>query len=81
MQYVIGSWYKADELGKRACIFHVYSYNYSGCCRHSPRVLQAAGSVGMIFTGFMQAAAYEGLNGVHGLSGWRCKLLCRYLAC
>lgn len=23
MQYVIGSWYKPDELGKRACIFHV----------------------------------------------------------
>ncbi|KAJ3851393.1 major facilitator superfamily domain-containing protein [Lentinula lateritia] len=25
MQYVIGSWYKIDELGKRACIFHVAS--------------------------------------------------------
>lgn len=23
MQYVIGSWYKGDELAKRACIFHV----------------------------------------------------------
>ena len=23
MQYVTGSWYKPDELGKRACIFHV----------------------------------------------------------
>lgn len=23
IQYVIGSWYKPDELGKRACIFHV----------------------------------------------------------
>lgn len=23
IQYVIGSWYKGDELGKRACIFHV----------------------------------------------------------
>ncbi|EPQ56029.1 hypothetical protein GLOTRDRAFT_76253 [Gloeophyllum trabeum ATCC 11539] len=23
IQYVIGSWYKGDELGKRACLFHV----------------------------------------------------------
>lgn len=28
IQYVIGSWYKGDELGKRACIFHV---NLSPC--------------------------------------------------
>ncbi|KZT19852.1 MFS general substrate transporter [Neolentinus lepideus HHB14362 ss-1] len=25
IQYVIGSWYKGDELGKRACIFHTTS--------------------------------------------------------
>ncbi|KAH8092630.1 MFS general substrate transporter [Cristinia sonorae] len=25
IQYVIGSWYKGDELGKRACIFHTAS--------------------------------------------------------
>ena len=24
IQYVIGSWYKGDELAKRACIFHVW---------------------------------------------------------
>lgn len=23
IQYVIGSWYKPDELAKRACLFHV----------------------------------------------------------
>ena len=28
IQYVIGSWYKGDELGKRACIFHVRSYHW-----------------------------------------------------
>jgi MFS transporter, ACS family, pantothenate transporter len=22
MQYIIGSWYRKDELAKRACIFH-----------------------------------------------------------
>lgn len=25
MQYVIGSWYRRDELAKRSCIFHVSS--------------------------------------------------------
>ncbi|KAJ3712874.1 major facilitator superfamily domain-containing protein [Lentinula raphanica] len=49
MQYVIGSWYQKDELGKRACIFHV------------------ASAVGPMFSGFLQTAAYDGLNDVHGL--------------
>jgi len=53
IQYVIGSWYKGDELGKRACIFHT------------------AGAVGPMFSGFLQTAAYNGLNGVHGLAGWK----------
>ncbi|KAF5020120.1 hypothetical protein F66182_7852 [Fusarium sp. NRRL 66182] len=30
-----------------------------------------AGSVGNMFSGFLQAAAYTNLNGVHGRSGWR----------
>jgi ACS family pantothenate transporter-like MFS transporter len=30
-----------------------------------------AGTVGTMFSGFLQAAAYTNLNGVHGLSGWR----------
>ena len=25
-----------------------------------------------MFSGFLQAGAYTGLNGVHGLAGWRC---------
>jgi sugar phosphate permease len=25
MQYLIGSWYRKDELGKRSCIFHTSS--------------------------------------------------------
>ncbi|KAJ3776044.1 MFS general substrate transporter, partial [Lentinula raphanica] len=53
MQYVIGSWYQKDELGKRACIFHV------------------ASAVGPMFSGFLQTAAYDGLNDVHGLAGWK----------
>jgi len=53
IQYVIGSWYKGEELGKRACIFHT------------------ASAIGPMFSGFLQAGAYNGLNGVHGLAGWR----------
>ncbi|KIY62657.1 MFS general substrate transporter [Cylindrobasidium torrendii FP15055 ss-10] len=53
MQYVIGSWYRPEELGKRACIFHT------------------ASSIGPMFSGFLQTGAYNGLNGVHGLAGWK----------
>ncbi|CAM1502329.1 Fc.00g043130.m01.CDS01 [Cosmosporella sp. VM-42] len=30
-----------------------------------------AGSIGQMFSGFLQAAAYKNLNGVHGHAGWR----------
>ncbi|CAG7922067.1 unnamed protein product [Penicillium olsonii] len=30
-----------------------------------------AGSVGSLFSGFLQAAAYNNLNGTHGYAGWR----------
>jgi MFS family permease len=30
-----------------------------------------AGSIGSLFSGFLQAAAYTNLNGVGGFSGWR----------
>lgn len=30
-----------------------------------------AGSIGTMFSGFLQAAAYTNLNGVHGRSGCR----------
>ncbi|KDQ56080.1 hypothetical protein JAAARDRAFT_208300 [Jaapia argillacea MUCL 33604] len=53
IQYVIGSWYKGDELGKRACIFHTTS------------------AIGPMFSGFLQAGAYTGLNGRYGLAGWQ----------
>ncbi|CCM02774.1 uncharacterized protein FIBRA_04882 [Fibroporia radiculosa] len=53
IQYVIGSWYKPDELGKRACIFHT------------------ASAIGPMISGFLQAGAYDGLNGKYGLAGWK----------
>lgn len=30
-----------------------------------------SGTLGQMFSGFLQAAAYNTLNGVHGLAGWR----------
>ncbi|KAH8602384.1 major facilitator superfamily domain-containing protein [Bisporella sp. PMI_857] len=34
-------------------------------------VFWLAGSIGLLFSGFLQAAAYTNLNGVHGHAGWR----------
>ncbi|KAH8809365.1 major facilitator superfamily transporter [Xylogone sp. PMI_703] len=51
--FLIGSWYKPSELGKRACIFHASS--------------AAAG----MFSGYLQAAVYKGLNGRLGKAGWQ----------
>ncbi|TVY40583.1 Pantothenate transporter [Lachnellula subtilissima] len=51
--FLIGSWYKPSELGKRAGIFHASS--------------AAAG----MFSGYLQAAVYKGLNGTGGKAGWQ----------
>lgn len=51
--FLLGSWYKPSELGKRACIFHASS--------------AAAG----MFSGYLQAAVYKGLNGTLGEAGWQ----------
>lgn len=34
-------------------------------------VFWLAGSIGTLFSGFLQSAAYTNLNGVHGHAGWR----------
>ncbi|KAJ6454570.1 major facilitator superfamily domain-containing protein [Mycena vulgaris] len=34
-------------------------------------IFWTAGSLGTMFSGFLQTAAYNNLNGVHGLAGWR----------
>ena len=51
--YVIGSWYRPGEIGRRVAIFYTCA------------------PLGTMFAGYLQAAAYKNLNGVHGLSGWR----------
>ncbi|KAH8669485.1 putative pantothenate transporter liz1 [Tricladium varicosporioides] len=51
--FLIGSWYKPSELGKRACIFH------------------ASSAAASMFSGYLQAAVYKGLNGTLGKAGWQ----------
>lgn len=34
-------------------------------------IFYLAGSIGQLFSGFLQAAAYTNLNGVNGIAGWR----------
>ncbi|KZT12858.1 MFS general substrate transporter [Laetiporus sulphureus 93-53] len=51
--YILGSWYKTGELGKRSGIF------------------TSSGLIGTLFSGVLQAAVYQHLNGADGRSGWR----------
>lgn len=50
--YVLASWYRSDEVFKRAGVWYVSS------------------NIGAAFGGYMQAAAYAGLNGKLGMAGW-----------
>ncbi|KAK0453721.1 MFS general substrate transporter, partial [Armillaria borealis] len=58
--YILGSWYKSGELGKRSGIFT--SSGLAGTLQ-SER--------GHRFSGILQAAVYKHLNGHAGRSGWR----------
>ncbi|KAH8924695.1 putative pantothenate transporter [Atractiella rhizophila] len=51
--FVFGSWYKKEELFKRAGTWFICN------------------SMGSMFSGYLQSAAYTNLNGTGGLEGWR----------
>ncbi|KAI1846640.1 hypothetical protein JX266_007213 [Neoarthrinium moseri] len=51
--YVLSSWYRADEMFKRAGVWYISS------------------NLGSMIGGYLQAAAYQNLNGILGRSGWR----------
>ncbi|OJJ65294.1 hypothetical protein ASPSYDRAFT_169650 [Aspergillus sydowii CBS 593.65] len=51
--YILSSWYRGDELFKRAGVWFVSS------------------NLGSFMGGYLQAAAHETLDGVHGMAGWR----------
>ena len=50
---ITGSWYRADEYGRRAGFFYVGL------------------TLGTLTAALIQSAASSGLEGVHGLAGWR----------
>ena len=52
-QYILGSWFTAEELYKRSGTWYI------------------ASGLGSMFSGYLQSAAYTGLNGKGGLAGWR----------
>jgi ACS family pantothenate transporter-like MFS transporter len=49
----VGSWFKNEELFKRAGVWFM------------------GNSLGSMFSGYLQAAAYRNLDGVYGRAGWR----------
>lgn len=51
--YILSSWYRADEMFKRAGVWYVSS------------------NLGSMVGGYLQAAAYQNLNGSLDRSGWR----------
>lgn len=57
----VGSWYKNDEVFKRAGVWFM------------------GNSLGSMFSGYLQAAAYKNLNGVMGRAGWRWLFIIRKL--
>ncbi|KAK5173183.1 uncharacterized protein LTR77_003305 [Saxophila tyrrhenica] len=56
VQWILGSWYKPSEIGKRTAIF---------------RYKTSSGLAGTMFSGFLQGAIYTNLDGNSGLAGWR----------
>ncbi len=55
MSYVIGSWYKSEELAKRSCILHVQSLFRGTIPLTDYQCRQTAAAIGPIFSGFLQA--------------------------
>ncbi|KAJ8515973.1 hypothetical protein ONZ45_g6660 [Pleurotus djamor] len=68
--YILGSWYKPSELGKRSGIF-TSSGLVGTLCAASRRAKFSLLTSGNRFSGVLQAAVYRHLNGLAGRSGWR----------
>ncbi|EAT77359.2 hypothetical protein SNOG_15134 [Parastagonospora nodorum SN15] len=71
LYYVLGSWYNkcvCPEQGRRC---HEYCHFVAGELGKRNGILQSAVSIAPIFSGFLQAGIYNGLNDHTGLAGWR----------
>ncbi|KAF5384736.1 hypothetical protein D9757_006230 [Collybiopsis confluens] len=71
MLYLMGSWYNTYELAKRIAIFHLSGIDLHCLLLSLSLSLFNAGTLGTSFGGYLQAAVYTRLDGVHGIAGWR----------
>jgi hypothetical protein len=79
-----GSWYNKHELGKRivffqgrlGLVFLVWSM-----FADSFAFLSATSAIGTMFSGFLQAAVHKGLNGAHGIPGYKWLFLMDGVVC
>lgn len=75
LYYILGSWYTKRELICK--VISRRAWNQSDRCLNAGElgkrngILQSAVSIAPIFSGFLQAGIYNGLNGHAGLAGWR----------
>ncbi|CAH0040318.1 unnamed protein product [Clonostachys rhizophaga] len=69
---VLGAWYtKQEELAKRSCIFFATAFIGSMFSGYLVRSGMSFDFEGRLSDTSQQAALHTGMNGVHGLSGWR----------
>lgn len=69
--YVLGSWYKSAERGKRLTIFVRRQCPESSkyCSKPLTEIQYSTTAISNMCSGYLQAAAYQGLNGVAGRAG------------
>ncbi|KAK3208636.1 hypothetical protein GRF29_77g1471502 [Pseudopithomyces chartarum] len=64
--YIIVSWTVGSQVG-----WTVFTFALAGELGKRNGIMQSAVSIAPIFSGFLQAGIYNGLNGHAGLAGWR----------
>ena len=66
--YILGSWYRDYELGKRTA---VVGFNPSCLSHTDSSQFVTAAQLGSLFSGVMQGAIVTTLSGRNGLAGWQ----------
>lgn len=70
--YVIRTIVGLFETGHYSAIVYICGAWYQkGELSKRLAIINCATAIGPMFSGYLQAAAYNGLNGVHGMAGWQ----------
>lgn len=70
--YVIRTIVGLFETGHYSAIVYICGAWYQkGELSKRLAIINCATAIGPMFSGYLQAAAYDGLNGVHGMAGWQ----------